>query len=198
MYLQGLRYPSGVGDLESVGQLLGGAQANAQADVGTTVPSYRVDDLEQEPQAFRLTSAVSVRASVGRRREELRDEVAMSGMDLDSVVSGTLQVLRGTAEGLDDRGDVLMSHLPRRIRIARRADRRGGHRRMIAIPYGPFAPQVQNLSKHDDAAGVQCGDFGSQRLDRTLIVSFCQDPVAHRRARVHYRSAGEHQSRAGA
>src|SRR5437660_10597561 len=113
MYLQGLRYPSVVGDLESVGQLLGGAQAIAQADGGTTVPSYRVDDLEQEPQAFRLTSAVSVRASVGRRREELRDEVAMSGMDLDSVVSGTLQVLRGTAGGLDDRGYVLMSALAR-------------------------------------------------------------------------------------
>jgi len=65
-----------------------------------------VDHLEEQPGAVLERSAVGVRAVVGERREELVDQVAVGGVDLDDVEARVVGTGCRSAEGTGDLGDL--------------------------------------------------------------------------------------------
>ena len=54
----------------------------------------RVEDLERKAQAVLERAAVFVRAAVGQRREEAREQIAVGAVQLEHVEAGALAALR--------------------------------------------------------------------------------------------------------
>jgi hypothetical protein len=77
------------------------------------------DDVRRQAAATGTIAAVAVGARVGFRREELRQEIAVSRVQLDAVEAGFGDVLRRARKGLDDVFDLLDLELPRLHWLAR-------------------------------------------------------------------------------
>ena len=95
--------------------------------VVTDLAPDRLHDLERQPRAVLQRAAVLVLAVVDRRREELRDQVAVAPVDLDPVELGLARAPRGLREALDDLPDLrdrrpLARQPVDRLRLVRRAE----------------------------------------------------------------------------
>ena len=80
-----------------------------QADGGPLRPDHvgdRARRLDEETDAVLDRAAIGVVAKVGAVAQELVDQIAVRAVQLDTVESGFLCVLRATMEGLDDLRDL--------------------------------------------------------------------------------------------
>ena len=130
--------------------------------VGPDRLAHSGDDLDREPCAVLRCAAVGVGAGVGRRREELVDQVAVGGVDLDAVEPCGDRLPGGVDVLADDACDLVRLERARgRVRlrplggdhVARRGDRARrddlGRRLVVRVP---DAPGVHEL--HDDVAAA--------------------------------------------
>src|SRR5690606_40052850 len=62
----------------------------------------RIDNLYQQPDALVEATAVAVGAEVGQRRQELVQQVAVGGVDLEHLEAGVERAAGGGREVLDD------------------------------------------------------------------------------------------------
>ena len=122
---------------------------------------HRAQHLEPEAGAVLEAAAIFVGAAVLERRVELRDEIAVRGVQLDAVEPGFPRARRGGGKGGDGLGDARLGHFPRHDRrigdlVDRVRDGRGRNRVLAAN----VAPRV--------AAGVAQLDrrLGARRMDR--------------------------------
>ena len=68
--------------------------------------------VEAEARAVFERAAVLVVAAVLERGEELRDQIAVRGVDLDAIEAGRLRPRGGVREGRDRLGDALAASSP--------------------------------------------------------------------------------------
>ena len=81
-------------------------------------------DLAHDAQAVLEGAAVGVRAAVGMRRQELGEQIAVGGVDLDAVEARRLTAHGGRREGVDDPGDLVEAQRSRMRAHHRLEDRR--------------------------------------------------------------------------
>ena len=62
------------------------------------------EDFEQQARPVFLAAAIGIAALVGRRTQELVDQVAVAGMDLDAVETGRHRIFRRLHEAGDEPG----------------------------------------------------------------------------------------------
>ena len=91
---------------------------------------------------------------VRRRRQELREQVAVRGVQLDDLEPRLGGVDRRADEALDDRVELAGAQRPRPRRLARRAHRRRRHRVEPLLGAGRLAPEVHELARRDGALGA--------------------------------------------
>ena len=65
-----------------------------------------VGDFEQQPRTILNSAAVSIRSLVRGVLQELIEQVAVGAVNLHAVEAGDPGVLRASAKGLDDAGDL--------------------------------------------------------------------------------------------
>ena len=70
-------------------------------------------DLKDQSGAVLEAAAVLVCADIRGWREELREQVPVSTVQLDSVVAGFFEVLGGVGEAFDDVRNILICRSPR-------------------------------------------------------------------------------------
>jgi len=81
---------------------VGCGDSDEEREVSRPSAANCIDDLEQEVGAVFKAAAVGVGALVGERREELVEQIAVRGVDLDDVESCGVGALRGLGKGLND------------------------------------------------------------------------------------------------
>ena len=166
------------------------------------------------PQRLRISSTISrssrVRpssvspryASLRRfdaRREELRDEVAVAGGDLDAVVAGGLEVRGRRGECVHDHAHLRDAHLVRRVRVARRGNRRRRERNGVSVsPARRLAAEMDELAEDARAVALHRVDPCTQRVDPVLVPGLGDDAHREHRRRVDDCRAGDDQPDAGA
>ena len=146
---------------------------------------HRLRDLAQQAGAVGYRAAVAVRAMVRAVTQELVEQVAVGGMDLDSIEAGRLGLGGGTAEVLDQRRDLGGLESARRLEgfhalfgvdLAGRADCRGRHWQAAIglrqrVGDTPDVPQLQedlavlgmNGLRHAQPAGHLFGAVDARR-----------------------------------
>ena len=80
---------------------VGGRDADKEGEVGRPCGSDGIDDLQEEACAAFEAAAVSIGALIGERREELMQQIAVSGMDLNEVEASGEGPLCRLREGRD-------------------------------------------------------------------------------------------------
>ena len=85
-------YGGRVAHCEAAGDLFVRRQTDADQEPVSATLADPLDRLLQEPQPFLRRAAPAVRAVVGGRRQELGQQIAVSGMELDTIIAGCLQV----------------------------------------------------------------------------------------------------------
>jgi hypothetical protein len=116
------------------------ADDHPAADIGTD----RGQAFGQEAHAVLATSPIAVFADVRLRAEELGEEQAMAGDELDAVQPGLGKAAGGSAAGLDDLLDQFQRHRPRH-----RVEAIIGHGRWCESDVAQSSPQSLR-----DAAGM--------------------------------------------
>ena len=111
---------------EQIVVVVDGGDLELHVEVVADLGADRAHDLEREARPVLERAAVLVVAVVDRRREELRDQVAVAAVDLDPVGAGLARAARGLREALDDLLDLGLRHgdaleAVDRLRLARRA-----------------------------------------------------------------------------
>jgi hypothetical protein len=87
--------------------------------------AHRVEHFHQQAQAVRQRATVAIGATVAQRRQELVQQVAVRGMQLDQLEAEALGTHRTGGEGGDDLGDAgLVQFLRRRVGGMERQRRR--------------------------------------------------------------------------
>ena len=76
---------NGVVDGPAAFNPIGSGDADEEGQVGGPCGANGVDDLEQQAGAVFKTAAVGIGALVGKRRQELMNQVAVGGVNLDEV-----------------------------------------------------------------------------------------------------------------
>jgi hypothetical protein len=111
--LQGLHERDGLLDLDAAGQAFGGRHPHSDRDLVGQSRSYGVQHLPQEPPPVGPATAVAVGAAIGQRRQELANQEAVAGVDLDAVHPARPAAPRGGSERLHDLGNHRRRHLDR-------------------------------------------------------------------------------------
>ena len=116
---------------------------------------------------------VLVGALVEERRQELAQQVAVGGMDLDGVVAGGARPRSGAREGRRDGRDLFRRHLPAvrpglglQPRRARTAPRRAS----AAIGPVGHEPGVRDLQGHLSAGRVHGGGQTGERRHEAVVM----------------------------
>ena len=137
-----------------------------------------IEYLEENPRAVFVASAVFVGTQVGLRREELVEEVAVGGVDLDPVKAGGLGIGGGTFEVGGHRLDVVTAQRPwrhgarlagERKHLPFRVHRRWRHRRLAVVEFRQRqAAAVPELADDQPATGMDC--IGDQAPAGNLLI----------------------------
>ena len=132
------------------------AERHRRAGLGADAGEH----LAQEPQPVVERAAVSVVARVGARVEELRDQIAHAGEDLDAIEAGLLEAPRGVAIGRDDPVDDPLAHRHghHAIALVGRVRGRVRHRSAAVVAGAHRAPGVEQLA--EDLAAVRVARVG--------------------------------------
>ena len=151
--------------------------------------------LEDEAAAALGVAAPVVVAVVGVGRAELADQVAVPGMDVDTVEAGLAQAPRALAERLDrflDIGDAGRRRPPGRDEVLDGRGRQRSHRRVAALAAG-----VAELTENRAARVVDALGEALVGLDRCVVMDagLAADVAP---ARVDVDVAGEDQAGAAA
>ncbi len=117
-----------------------------QDEVGADPLTDPAHDLDGEADAVLVRAAPAVLAVVGRRGDELVDQIALGAHDLDAVVPRALRERRGRDEVLDGRLDLVVGQGMGDEPADRRLDRARRHQAGVVR----VAPEVQDL--HGDPA----------------------------------------------
>jgi hypothetical protein len=171
------------------------AQPDAHRIVDAARLAYLLDDLDQESHpALERVATVCVQPPIGRGGQKLRDEVAVGGVDLDSVVAGELKVDGRSAEALDDRAHLGGRHLVRHRRIARRRHWRGGERDRVRQAAGRLPAEMDQLAEDVRPAVMHGVATCSQRFDHRLVPRLDDDARGEQRGLVDDRCARDDQA----
>jgi hypothetical protein len=112
-------------------------------------PARLTHDLAHDPEPVLEGAAVGVPPSVGMRRQELRQEIAVGRMDLDAVESGRLAAHGGRREGVDDSGQLVEAQRPRL---------RAHHR----LAHGRSGDGLVDAGMAEDQLATAVGELGDQ------------------------------------
>ena len=149
---------------------------------------------DREPAVERLGAGPAVR----RRRQELREQVAVRGVQLDDLEPGLGGVERRAAEALDDRVELPGAQRPRPRRLARRAHRRRRHRVEPLLGAGRLAAEVHQLAGRHGALGADRLRPRGHPRHRLGAPRLGRDPAPPRGLRRDHRAADrEHRRAAG-
>ena len=107
-----------------------------QGEIISHAPANRPDYLQAETDAVLEAAAVGIAALVGERREELADQVAGAGKDLDRVEPRLLHASGRLGEALHDLADLVRLQLFRRFPGQARGDGRRRHRLLAPHQHG--------------------------------------------------------------
>src|SRR5437764_14188053 len=134
--------------------------------------AHALDHLNREAHAVQFAAAIFVVAYIGKRRQELMDQVAMCAMNIEHVETRLVRAPRRLAPALDHlRNFIAREHARRRIGLgcidrARRdklpgvpvVDLSARLERRAAFP-GPEAPRLApRMAELDAGHGVMLGD----------------------------------------
>ncbi len=167
------------------GDLLLGAEPDAEREAVRHHGTTDLDDPAQEAHPVVERAAVRVGAAVGQRREELRRQVAVRSMDLGAVEPGLDQVLGRDPPALDDLVDLADGELVRRVGVPHRLHRRRGHRRRLRLAADELSSQVHQLPDQPRPVPVDDVGLGCHRRHDLVEVPLDQLAGAQRRRRVH-------------
>ena len=136
---------------------------------------HRAQHLEAEAGAIFQAAAVFVGAPVLERRVELRDQIAVRGVDLDAIEARLLRTQRGGDMGGDGLRDARLGHRFRddgleRGLVDRMRDGRRRDRRLAANVDAGVAAAVAELDRGLGAAAVDLADQPRQARNETVIV----------------------------
>ncbi len=137
---------------------------------------HRAQDFETEAGAIFQAAAVFVRAPVFERRVELRDQIAVRGVDLDAIEPGLLRAQRGGDVRGDGLGDARLRHLLRhdgleRGLVDRMRNGRRRNRRLAANVDARMAAAVAELDRGLGAAAVDFADQARQAGKKPIVVN---------------------------
>ncbi len=148
-----------------VPHLLVADEADADDEVARHAGPHRLEDAGPEAQAVVERAAVVVGAMVEQRRQELMDEVAVGGMDLDAVEARLGAVNGRGREGIDELVDLVDGEGLRWLLVL--GDRGGGERGQLRPSAGDHAAVVRELHERQcvvpvDGVGdeTEAGDAG--------------------------------------
>ena len=149
---------------------------------------------DAEPRVERSGAAPAVR----RRRQELGEQVAVRGVQLDDLEARRGRVERRDAECLDDRVDLVGAERPRPRRLARRPYGRRGDRMEPLLGAGRLAPEVDQLARRHGALGTDGLGPGRHAGHRLGAPRLGRDPPAPGGLRRDHGAAdGQHRRSAG-
>ena len=136
---------------------------------------HRAQHLEPEPRPVLEAAAIGVGAPVLERGDELRDQVAVRGMDFDAIEAGLLGARRGRSEAGDGERDVLGRHLLRDDGLVgdlehRMRDRRRRQRRLPADIEAGVAAAVAELDRGLCPAGSDRGGEPRQARQEAVVI----------------------------
>ena len=153
--------------IETLGDHFVTRNAHAEDEVGTDPLADRADDLAQEPHAVGEAAAVFVRPSIEGRAQKLRDQIAVTGGNLDTVHAPALHAPGGIGEPGDGLPNVAGGHFPTRGMIALgRAGRRAvGDGPATVGAVGHFQPEVEHLADQDASVAMQRVGQALERRD---------------------------------
>ena len=147
-----------VGNRAHVREHLGGLttlvpdrQPNPDRDVGSR-RADRAHDAVDDREPF--LGGCAVRPPVRLRRQELREQVAVRGVQLDHLEARLGRVDGRDPEALDDRVELAGAQLPRSRGLARRPHGRRGHRGEPLLRAGRLSAEVHQLARRDRALGA--------------------------------------------
>ena len=128
-----------------------GREADADGDLRS-----RRADLAHDPRHDREPAGdrPGVGAAVRRGRQELGEQVAVRGVQLDDLEPRVGGVDRRDAEAFDDRVELAGGQRARPRGLARRPHRRRGHRVEPELGAGRLAAEVDQLARRDRALGA--------------------------------------------
>ena len=159
---------------------------------GTDLAHDALDD--GQPRVGRLGTGPAVR----RRRQELGQQIAVRGVQLDDLEPGRGRVDRRAAEPFDDRVELAAAQRARTRRLARRAHGRRGHGGEPLLGAGRLAAEVHELARRDRAFGpdrLRASGHARHGLGPPRLGG---DPPPPRRLRGHDGTAdGQHRRAAG-
>ena len=155
--------------------------------------AHRVEDLEREAQAVLDRAAILVRAAVGQRRDEAREQVAVRAVEFEHVEAGALAALGRVDELRLDQVHVGAGQLARHLAVRevgnrrRRADIPGAliERPVDALPHQlgrAFAPGMTELQA--ELRGRVGVDEIDDPLPGRLLLVVPQARAAERDARL--------------
>ena len=147
-----------------------------------------------QPRVGRLGTGPAVR----RRRQELGQQIAVRGVQLDDLEPGRGRVDRRAAEPFDDRVELAAAQRARTRRLARRAHGRRAHGGEPLLGAGRLAAEVHELARRDRAFGpdrLRASGHARHGLGPPRLGG---DPPPPRRLRSHDGTAdGQHRRAAG-
>jgi len=88
-----------------------GIESTPHGEVGAGLLLHRPEDVGEQPRTVLQRAAVRVGAVIRRRRQELREQVAVCAVDLDAVESGAPGTVGRIGEHADDGLNVVPGHL---------------------------------------------------------------------------------------
>ena len=161
-----------------VAQVLARADLELHVVVVAHLAPDRSNDLEREARPVLERAAVLVLPVVDRRREELRDQVAVAAVDLDPVRAGLARAARALRERVDDLVDLRVRH-PLALEPVQRLPLVGRREALLVLDPRNVALTARERDLDDVAAVVLVDAADELAVERDQLVAVDVRVVRH-------------------